>query len=84
MLLSKLFNDDNKIQTVNGIKLTKKQIEDLKWYKVKYKDRTLKQILNDIHNEELYRVDDKGLPSDEHWHILEDLHYDIEKQNMYI
>ena len=76
-----LFNDKNKIQDINGIKLTNKQIEDLKWYKVKYKDRTLKQILNDIHDEELYHVDSKGLPSDEHWHILEDLHDDIEKQN---
>ena len=76
-----LFNDKNKIQDINGIKLTNKQIEDLKWYKVKYKDRTLKQILNDIHDEELYHVDDKGLPSDEHWYILEDLHGDIEKQN---
>ncbi|MBQ4030548.1 MAG: hypothetical protein II625_02225, partial [Bacilli bacterium] len=66
-----LFNDKNKIQDINGIKLTNKQIEDLKWYKVKYKDRTLKQILNDIHDEELYHVDDKGLPSDEHWYILE-------------
>ena len=82
MILSKLFkNKDNEIQDFNGIKLTKKQIEDLKWYKVKYKDRTLKQILNDIHDEELYHVDDKGLPSDEHWYILEDLHDDIEKQN---
>ena len=76
-----LFNDKNKIQDINGIKLTNKQIEDLKWYKVKYKDRTLKQILNDIYDEELYHVDDKGLPSDEHWQILEDLHDDIEKQN---
>ena len=76
-----LFNDKNKIQDINGIKLTNKQIEDLKWYKVKYKDRSLKQILNDIHDEELYHVDDKGLPSDEHWQILEDLHDDIEKQN---
>ena len=76
-----LFNDKNKIQDINGIKLTNKQIEDLKWYKVKYKDRTLKQILNDIHDEELYHVDSNGLPSDEHWYILEDLHGDIEKQN---
>ena len=76
-----LFNDKNKIQDINGIKLTNKQIEDLKWYKVKYKDRTLKQILNDIYDEELYHVDDKGLPSDEHWYILEDLHDYIEKQN---
>lgn len=76
-----LFNNKNKIQDINGIKLTNKQIEDLKWYKVKYKDRSLKQILNDIHDEELYHVDDKGLPSDEHWYILEDLHDDIEKQN---
>ena len=79
--IRKLFGSDDKIQIVNGIKLTKKQIEDLEWYKVKYKDRSLKQILNDIHDEELYHVDDKGLPSDEHWYILEDLHDDIEKQN---
>ncbi len=76
-----LFNDKNKIQDINGIKLTKKQMKDLEWYSVKYKDRSLKQILSDIHDEELYHVDDKGLPSDEHWYILEDLHDDIEKQN---
>lgn len=50
-------------------------------YSMVYKDRSLKQILSDIHNGELYHVDSNGLPSDEHWHILEDLHDDIEKQN---
>ena len=75
------FSNKNKIEEVNGIKLTKKQIEDLEWYHVKYKNRSLKQILNDIHDEELYHVDDKGIPSDEHCEILENLHDDIEKQN---
>ncbi len=75
------FSNKNKIEIVNGIKLTKKQIEDLEWYHVKYKNRSLKEILNDIKDEELYHVDDKGIPSDEHWEILENLHDDIEKQN---
>ena len=71
----------NKIIDVNGIKLTKKQIEDLEWYHVKYKNRSIKEILHDIKNESLYHIDQEGLPSDEHWYILEDLHDDIEKQN---
>lgn len=76
-----LFNNKNKIQDINGIKLTNKQIEDLKWYKVKYKNGNLKELLNNIKSEEFSHVDSNGLPSDEHWHILEDLHDDIEKQN---
>jgi hypothetical protein len=75
------FSNKNKIEIVNGIKLTKKQIEDLEWYHIKYRNRSLKEILNDIKDEELYHVDDKGIPSDEHWEILEDLHDDIERQN---
>jgi len=79
--IRKLFGSDDKIQIVNGIKLTKKQIDDLEWYHVKYKNRSLKEILNDIKDEELYHVDQKGIPSDEHWYILDELHDDIEKQN---
>ncbi len=71
----------NKLIDVNGIKLTKKQMEDLEWYSVRYKNRSLEQILNDIESEEVCHMDDKGLPIDEHWYILEDLHDDIEKQN---
>ena len=71
----------NKIMDVNGIKLTKKQMEDLEWYHVKYKNRSIKEILHDIKEESLYHVDEKGIPSDEHWDILEDLYDDIEKQN---
>ena len=71
----------NKIMDVNGIKLTKKQMEDLEWYHVKYKNRSIKEILDDIKEESLYHVDEKGIPSDEHWDILEDLYDDIEKQN---
>ncbi len=71
----------NKIIDVNGIKLTKKQMEDLEWYSVRYKNRSLEQILNDIESEEVCHMDDKGLPIDEHWYILEDLHDDIKKQN---
>ena len=77
-----LFNNgSNKIIDVNGIKLTKKQMEDLEWYNVKYKNRSIKEILHDIKEESLYHIDEKGIPSDEHWDILEDLHDDIEKQN---
>ena len=77
-----LFNNgSNKIIDVNGIKLTKKQMEDLEWYNVKYKNRSIKEILHDIKEESLYHIDEKGIPSDEHWDILEDLYDDIEKQN---
>ena len=71
----------NKIIDVNGIKLTKKQMEDLEWYSVRYKNRSLEQILNDIESEEVCHMDDNGLPSDEHWYILDELYDDIEKQN---
>ena len=80
-MINWFIRNNDKLQIVNGIKLTKKQIEDLEWYYVKYKDRTLKQILYDIKTEEFSHVDQNGIPSDEHWYILEDLHDDIEKQN---
>ena len=79
--IKKIFGSDEKIQIVNGIKLTKKQIEDLEWYHVKYKNGNLKELLNNIKSEEFSHVDQKGLPSDEHWYILDELHDDIEKQN---
>ena len=71
----------NKMIDVNGIKLTKKQMEDLEWYSVRYKNRSLEQILNDIESEEVCHMDDKGIPIDEHWYILDELYDDIKKQN---
>ncbi len=82
MFLSKLFKkDDNEIQDINGIKLTKKQIEDLEWYKVNYNVKNYKKILGNINNEQFEHVDNNGLPSDEHYYLLQDLYDEIEKQN---
>ena len=82
MILSKLFkNKDNEIQDFNGIKLTKKQIEDLKWYKVNYNVKNYKKLLENIDNEQYMHVDSEGLPVDEHYYLLQDLYDEIEKQN---
>ena len=81
MLLNKLFNGDNKIQDIDGIKITKKQIDTLKWYKIDYNVKDYKILMDNIYNEQFMHVDDEGLPSDEHYYILQDMYDEIEKQN---
>ena len=80
-MFNKLFTNYNKLEDVNGIKLNKYQLATLKAYKINIEGKTVKQLLKDINDEQGYHVDQKGLPSDEHYDILESLYWDIQKQN---
>ena len=79
--LLKRINDD-KVQVINGIKLTNYQIRTLKDLGIKcekYKD--VKKLLDEIDNEIYCHVDSKGIRLDEYYDILDELYWDIKKLN---
>ena len=80
-MLKKIVTNDNKIEDVNGLKLTRKQIKVLNDYKISINVKDIKELLKRINDEMLYHVDSKGLPADEFYNELDMLYWQIDKQN---
>ena len=81
-ILKTLFGTGDEIQVINGIKLTNNHIRTLKDYGIKYeKYKDIKKLLDEIDNEIYCHVDSKGIRSDEHYDILDELYWDIKKLN---
>ena len=77
----KEFGVKEKIENINGIKLTRFQIDSLNFYGVDINAKNVKELLKRIADEMLYHVDERGIPNDEHYDLLADLYDDIERQN---
>ncbi len=80
-MLGKIIRNDDKVQNFDGINITNNQLRILNNYSVDIKGKSIKEILNNIKDEQLYHVDSNGIPSDEHFDILESLYWDLDKQN---
>ena len=80
-MLKKIVTNDNKIDDVNGLKLTRNQIRILNDYKISINVKDVKELLKRINDEMLYHVDSKGLPADEFYNELDMLYWQIDKQN---
>jgi len=80
-MLGKIIRNDDKVEDVNGLRISRNQMRVLNNYRIDIKDKDIKELLKRINDEQLYHVDSKGLPSDEHYDILESLYWDLKKQN---
>ena len=78
-LMGALLNKDTDIDK-REVKLTNGQKDTLDAFAIKYKGRTLKQILNDIQEEKLWYLDSDGNPQYD-YEMLDDLYEEIKKTN---